>query len=176
MKILSKENLTRIGFVNKTTGFKGKLSCVTDIARPEKLLQSKFFFLILEGLPVPFAIEEIEMKGDDIIVKFEDVDSEEQAKKLLRKEIFADKLKGKNKQDLISWKDLIGYAANDASFGKIGIIEDVFEYPMHTIAKTSLNGVEILFPLNDDVILEINDDEKIVFIDLPEGLLDIYLK
>ena len=84
--MLRKEDLSRIGFVNKTSGFKGSLSCITNIVRPEKLLKSKFLFLILEGLPVPFAIEKIELRGEEFIVKFEDVDSEENAKRLLRKE------------------------------------------------------------------------------------------
>ncbi len=176
MKILSKENLTRIGFVNKTNGFKGKLSCIIEIARHDKILKYKFLFVILEGLPVPFSVEEIEIKGEEIIVKFEDVNTEEQAKKLVRKEVYADKQKGNNKQDLIRWKDLIGYMARDNSFGNIGIIEDVFEYPMHTIAKTTLNDAEVLFPMNDDVIIEINDDHKTIVLDLPEGLLDVYLK
>ncbi len=176
MKILRKEDLKRIGFVNKTSGFKGNLSCVTDIARSEKLLKSKFFFLILEGLPVPFAVETLEIKGDELIVKFEDVDSEQQAKKLLRKEIFADILLGKKKKDLKSWKDLVNYTAIDNISGEIGIITEVYEYPMQMIAKCLVDGKEILFPLNDDIVLEIDEDEKKVFVELPEGLLDVYLK
>src|SRR4249920_3082627 len=106
MKILRKEDLKRIGFVNKTSGFNGNLSCISSIARPEKLLKRKFLFLILEGLPVPFAIETIEVNGEEVLVKFEDVDSELQAKKLLRKEIYAEKMHDKKKIDLLSWPDL----------------------------------------------------------------------
>ena len=176
MKILRKEDLTRIGFVNKTSGFNGNLSCIINIARPEKLLKGKFFFLILEGLPVPFAFEKIEMKGEELIVKFVDVDTEEQAKKLLRKEVYAEKFKGKKKNDLISWKDLVDYTAIDNISGEIGIISEVLEYPKQMIAKCLVDGKEILFPLNDEIVVEIDDEEKKVFVELPEGLLDVYLK
>jgi 16S rRNA processing protein RimM len=33
-----------------------------------------------------------------------------------------------------------------------------------------------MFPLNDDFILEIDRDAKVLKIELPEGLLDVYLK
>ena len=176
MKILRKEDLTQIGFVNKTSGFKGNLSCIINIARPEKLLQCEFFFLILEGLPVPFAAEKIELKGEELIVKFEDVETEEHAKKLLRKEVYVEKFKDKKKKDLISWKDLVDYTAIDNVSGEIGIISEVLEYPKQMIAKCLVDGKEILFPLNDDIVIEIDNEEKKVFVELPEGLLDIYLK
>jgi 16S rRNA processing protein RimM len=34
---------------------------------------------------------------------------------------------------------------------------------------------EILFPLNEDMIVEIDEDEKTLLVDLPEGLLELYL-
>ena len=40
----------------------------------------------------------------------------------------------------------------------------------------SYKETEILFPLNEDFIVEIDDEEKILTLDLPEGLLDIYLE
>ena len=104
------------------------------------------------------------------------MDSEQQAKKLLRKEIFADMLMGKKKKDLKSWKDLVNYTAIDNISGEIGIIKEVYEYPMQMIAKCLVDGKEILFPLNDDIVIEIDEEEKKIFVELPEGLLDVYLK
>ena len=50
------------------------------------------------------------------------------------------------------------------------------EFPMQLIAKCIYQENEIMFPLNDDIVIEINEDEKMIFVDLPEGLLDVYLK
>ncbi len=176
MKTLTKEDLTRIGFVNKTSGFNGKIKCIIDLARPKNLSGKKFLFLIIEGLPVPFAVEEMELNEDELIVKLEDVNSEEQAKKLLRTEVYSEKFTGKKKSEIGSWKDLIGYTATDENYGEIGIISEVLEYPMQMIAKCMVNDKEILFPLNDEIVLEIDGEEKNVFVELPEGLMDIYLK
>ena len=175
MKILRKEDLVKVGFVNKTSGFKGNVSCITEINKPEKLYRSKFLFLILEGLPVPFAVETIEVKGNELIIKFEDVDSEQVAKKLLRKEIYADKFKEGKKIDLISWNGLLDYTVIDTTSGVIGKIEEVLEFPMQIIAKCLVNGKEVLFPLNDEIVIEIDEEEKKVFVDLPDGLLNVYL-
>jgi 16S rRNA processing protein RimM len=174
--MIRKEDLTRIGFVNKSYGFKGSLNCIIEIAHPEKLLRRKFLFLILEGLPVPFAVQEMEIDGNEMFVKFEDVDSEIEARKLSRKEIYADRQKQKKKNDLMSWKDLSGFSVVDDTIGELGLIEEVMELPMQFIARCKQEEKEFMFPLNDDFILEIDEVEKIVFVDLPEGLLDVYLK
>ena len=175
MKILTKENLTRIGFVNKTSGFKGNVSCIVDMARPEKLLNKKFLFILLEGLPVPFAIEEIEQRENDLLVKFVDVDSETEAKKLLRKEIYTEKQRAQKKSDILSWFDLKGFTAIDEVAGELGKIEEVMELPQQMIAKCIFNGKEILFPLNEDIIIDINEKENILYVKLPDGLIDIYM-
>jgi 16S rRNA processing protein RimM len=176
MKMLRKEDLSRIGFVNKSSGFKGNLSCIIEIARPEKILNRKFLFILLEGLPVPFAIENMELNGSELIVKFEDIDSEQQAKKLSRKEIYADKQRQKKKNDLLSWKDLAGFVVVDENHGEAGLIEDVMEYPMQMIAKCRLNDKEFMFPLNEDIVIDIDEEGKIVYVDLPDGLLDLYME
>jgi 16S rRNA processing protein RimM len=174
MKMLRKENLSRIGFVNKSSGFKGNLHCIIEIAHPEKILNNKFLFLILEGLPVPFAIEEMELNGSELIVKFEDVDSETEARKLSRKELYAEKQRHKKKNELLSWKDLVGFSVVDENHGDSGKIEEVLEYPQQMIARCIFNGKEFMFPLIDDIVIDINEEEKIVYVELPNGLLEIY--
>ena len=170
------KDLVQIGIINKVSGFKGKLSCIVNIAHPERLLKQKFLFVILEGLPVPFFVEEIEFKNDDLLVKFEDVETEADAKKLVRKEIFSERIKVQKKKDVLTWNDLKGYNVIDEVHGELGIIEDVQEFPKQMIAKCMMNEKEILFPLNDEIVVEIDDDQKIVYVDLPDGLLDIYLE
>jgi 16S rRNA processing protein RimM len=35
---------------------------------------------------------------------------------------------------------------------------------------------EIMFPLNDDLIVEIDEENGTLKVDLPEGLIDLYLE
>jgi 16S rRNA processing protein RimM len=172
---LDKKSLTRIGLVNKTSGFKGALSCIVSVAHPEKLLKQKFLFVLIDGLPVPFLVEEIEINGDEIFVKFEDVDSEQSAKKLLRKELYSEKIKAQKKSDVITWFELKGYKIVDGEHGELGTIDDVVEYPMQMIARCMVQDREVMFPLNDEIVSDIDEKKKIVYVNLPDGLLDMYL-
>lgn len=161
--------------MNKVSGFHGAVSCIIEHVRIEKLVKKKFFFILLEGLPVPFAIEELTRKGDELIVKFEGVDSEQQAKRIVRNDLYSEKQRVTKGDEFLSWKDLTGYLAVDARYGNIGKIEEVLEFPMQMIAKCMLKGKEVLIPLNDDIVVELNENEKKIIVELPDGFLDIYL-
>jgi 16S rRNA processing protein RimM len=176
MKILTKDNLSRIGFVNKASGFKGQVSCILENTDEDKIAEEKFLFVLIEGLPVPFAVEEILLRDNDVIIKFEDINGEEEVKKILRKDLFAEKQKIKKKADILSWKDLEGYLAIDETKGELGIITEVMELPQQMIASCNHNGKEILFPLTEDLIIDIDDEDKTVTLDLPDGLIDLYLE
>ena len=110
------------------------------------------------------------------MVKLFDVDSEEEARKFSRKDFFTEKIPGKIKRNITGWKDLVDFHVTDIALGELGNILEVLEYPMQMIARCSVNGKEVLFPLNDEIVLEIHDKERKIVVDLPDGLLDVYLK
>jgi 16S rRNA processing protein RimM len=176
MKTLSRNNLERIGFVNKASGFKGLLSCIIESGKPEIVAKKKFLFILQEGLPVPYAIEEAEVNGQEVFIKFEDIDTEEQARQLSRKDIFIEKTSKRKKTEVVTWTDLAGFMAIDETHGEIGVIEEVVEYPMQFIAKCTVKGKEVLFPLNEEIVTDIDMDERKIMLELPEGLIDIYLE
>ncbi|WP_335321669.1 ribosome maturation factor RimM [Pedobacter terrae] len=74
------------------------------------------------------------------------------------------------------YTDFKGYLAIDETLGELGEILEVNEYPQQFVATVIYKETEVLFPLNEDFILEIDDEEKILTLDLPEGLLDVYLQ
>ncbi len=176
MKSIKTSKLSRIGFISRTHGYKGNLNCITDISNPAKLIKLDFMFIMINGLPVPFCIEELEVNGTDFYMKLEEINSDVEGKKFLGKELFAEKMKESKKNLLMSWKDVEGYIATDESFGEMGIITEVSEFPMQYIAKCIINEKEVLFPLNDDVVTEVDDDAKTINLDLPLGLLELYLE
>ena len=175
MKTIRLDNLSKVGFINRTHGYKGTVHCITDLAKPEKLLKVDFLFLLINGLPVPFLIEEMEVNETDFYVKLEDINSDGEGKKLLQTEIYAETVKEKKKSAFLSWRDLKGYMAIDETYGELNTIEEVNEFPMQFIAKCTINNKEVLFPLNDEIVTEIDEDKKIIYLDLPIGLVEMYL-
>ena len=72
------------------------------------------------------------------------------------------------------WNALTGYQVTDKVYGKLGALESVEEYPQQIIGKCIVNGKEVLFPLNENFISEINAKKRELHLDLPDGLLDVY--
>ncbi|HKG05409.1 MAG TPA: hypothetical protein VKB19_03070, partial [Pedobacter sp.] len=68
-----------------------------------------------------------------------------------------------------------GFIVIDEVHGELGEIIEVNEYPQQFVATIAHKTTEILFPLNEDMIVEIDEEEGTLRVDLPEGLLDIYI-
>ena len=72
---------------------------------------------------------------------------------------------------------LIGYTIyDDENEVVLGTITEMIEQPHQLLAKIFIDNKEVLIPLNEATLLEINRKKKEVVVDLPEGLLDVYLK
>jgi len=166
--------LTDIGFISKTHGFAGEVLCVLDDERelPENL---RFLFITLEGRPVPFLIESVRDRNGSLLVKFEDVNDEVAAKKLTGLRLSAEQDLVDEASDGLAWDDLVGYSLEDKSFGPMGTLLSVEEYPEQMVGRCIIREKEVLFPLTDDFVEEIDDGQKRIFLNLPEGLLGIYL-
>jgi len=167
--------LKRIGFVSRLHSYRGELSCVIENGDVGDYENEKFLFLEIDGFHVPFLVQSYRDKNGMAIVKFEDVDDEEKAKRFVKKEIYAED-SGEKETEEITWEDLQGFEAIDEAHGSLGKIEKVEEYPQQFIATCRVNGKEVLIPLSDEIISGIDDEKKIVYLDLPEGLLNIYME
>jgi len=69
---------------------------------------------------------------------------------------------------------LVGYLAIDEKEGELGRITNIREMPQQHIATVDFGGRELLFPLIEDFILDIDPEEKTIEVDLPDGLVDLY--
>ena len=109
-------------------------------------------------------------------IYLEDVDVIEKAQTLVRKKIYLPNSKKPERDPeefLIS--DLKGFKVVDANEGELGEIKEIHEYPQQFVASVLYQEREILFPLSDDLIEEIDQDQNTLYVNLPEGLVDLYL-
>ena len=166
--------LTPVGFIAKVHGYKGQVVLALEHFTPDALKNTKFLFVELEGLPVPFCVEELLTKGDDLILKFEMINDEGQAKRLIQQTVFAEKMTIRENVEL-DWPDLVGFTAFDKTYGRMGLVEEIEELPMQWIAHCMINEKEILFPLNEQVLIDIDEEKKELHLDLHDGLIQVYL-
>ena len=173
---MTTEDCFRIGSILKTKGLKGELHIYVDFDGIENI---KFNTVFIEtaGKLVPYFVASIKYLQKNAAYLFlEDVDTIEKAATLAKKDIYLpNKLKPKKKKNEFGLKDLLNFIAVDVNEGELGEIIQLQELPQQLIATVHYQNKEVLFPLNEAVIQSIDVVKGIVMVDLPEGLLDIYL-
>ncbi|MFM7217224.1 MAG: ribosome maturation factor RimM [Bacteroidota bacterium] len=174
MKRLTADDLRPMGFVVKPHGFKGEVILGLDHGDAEDFPETDFIFLLVDGLPVPYRLLETRTKSGQLIARLEDVDTEEEAKKLNGVELWLQEDLIDTESDEVGLEALTGFTVIDRLAGKIGLIESIEEFPMQLLARLTYLDKEVLFPLNDTIVVSVDPEAKEIFTELPEGLLDVY--
>lgn len=174
---MRKEDCFYLGKIAKKFSFKGEVLIYLDTDEPELYENMESVFVDFNKNLVPFFIKNSSLhKNDFLRVRFEDVDSEEEADKLIGLEVYLPlsmlpKLEG-NK---FYFHEVIGFEIEDKRlgvFGKIISINDSSAQPLFEVVNGS---VEILVPMIDQFLVKIDRVNKKVIMDLPEGLVEMYL-
>ena len=173
---MKQEEAFYIGYVTKTKGLKGQVQLFFEFDSPE-LLDLDVVFADMNGKMVPYFVSSYKLQANNTgNFYFDDIDHIDKAQPLLRKKIYLplDKMPDRSDEDF-HYNDLKGFIVSDEVHGELGEILEVNEYPQQFVATVSYQNKEVLFPLNEDMIIEIDEDEKTILVELPEGLLDLYL-
>jgi len=170
------EDSFRIGTFIKTKGLKGELQLYVDFDNLE-LIDFNVIFVDMAGKLVPYFVESVKYHPNNIAYLFlEDQDTIEKSSRLVKKDVYLpNKLKPKKKKGDFTLMDLEGFTAVDINEGELGEIISIQELPQQYIATVHYKDCEVLFPLNEEIIKSIDVVKGIVLVDLPDGLLDIYL-
>jgi len=174
---MQKEDCFYLGKIVKKYSFKGELLVKLDTDNPSIYTKMESVFIDKNKSLIPFFIERSSLHKSTLLrVKFEDIDSEEDADKLLKSELylpleFLPQLTG-NK---FYYHEIFGFEAEDLSFGLVGIVKGVNDTTNQAILEIDRNGSEILIPLIDDFIKSVDRAQKKIILEVPEGLIDIYL-
>jgi 16S rRNA processing protein RimM len=174
---MTTEDYFRIGTVTKTRGLKGELQIYVDFDGLNDIDFTAVFFEV-SGKLVPYFVSAIKYPMANTAYLFlEEVDHIDKAAILVKKDLYLpNKLKPVKNPDEFTLMDLKGFIAIDETHGELGEITDILEYPQQIIASVHYQNREVLFPLNTDFIKGIDMEGGEVYIDLPEGLLDVYLE
>ncbi|MEA3505010.1 MAG: ribosome maturation factor RimM [Bacteroidota bacterium] len=168
-------NFINIGVIRKTHGTQGEVQVLFNIDDPETILNKRTLFVLLEPNKVPFFIKEFSfLPPEQAYIKFEDIDTNKIAKTLVGCEILLPKeMLPKNEGAL--YQEITGYKVIDKAKGYIGYIKEILKYPSQDLLQVIYNEKEILIPISEEFVLDINHDEKTIYITTPDGLIDLYL-
>ena len=170
--------LVRIGLTRKAHGVQGELRVEVEPRYLEDLLHTPFVFIELPDGMVPFAVEEVRMDRWPIL-KLEGVDVRDEAVPLTsrplwlaEKHILPDDQR-RLEVETLAWAWAEGYTLVDCRAGVVGIIGEVREFPQQEMAVVQYEGRELLIPLHEALIVEVDDERRELVMDLPEGLLEL---
>jgi 16S rRNA processing protein RimM len=164
-----------LGLIAKLHGFKGEVSLFLDVSDPSSYQGLDALFLDINGQLTPFFIEGFKLKNMGFAaVKFEGVETEEAAKRLLKKKAYLP-LEILPELDQSSFYDheVIGYKVFDAEKGAIGLVQDVIDMTANPLLQLDHNGTEILIPIFEGLIEKVDRKKKELFIKYLKNILNI---
>lgn len=175
---MNKQQCFYLGVVTRPQGIKGNVNIYLDVDNPEEYSQMESVFVEINKTLVPFFITYLQVRNrNQATVKFEGVDSEEEATRIVNAQLYLPvdmlpKLSG-NK---FYYHEITGYGVIDQNHGDIGIVTEVLEYPNNALLQLDFKGKEILLPIRDEVVLNVDREKRIITVNSPAGLIDIYLQ
>ncbi len=166
----------KIGKLVAASGLKGELILKHTLGKKTSLKGLNAIFIEdKKDSFLPWFIQSARIKNEEeIYLKLEMIDAREAAIKLAQKEVWLPEADFKKFTAKSAPANLLGYTIiNDAQ--PLGEILEVIEQPHQLLCRIEINKKEALIPLNESFLQKINHAKKQVIVELPDGLLEIYL-
>jgi 16S rRNA processing protein RimM len=172
--MIRKEELFQIGQFAKPHGIKGEIALVTtydvfdDVEEPYLVCE-------MDGILVPFYIENCRPKGNSVIlVKLENINDEASIRAFANKAVYYPLTALKEDSDEeFTWTHFIGYTLEGEEQGRIGVVTDVDDSTLNILFSVESYGKELLIPVAERLICSIDQENRILTVSLPEGILDL---
>ncbi|MBS1682991.1 MAG: 16S rRNA processing protein RimM [Bacteroidetes bacterium] len=169
---MSIDDCFKIGYVSKTHGLKGEVTVVFENTIETQGLNS--LFVDFNGSLVPYFIETLSDRGDKSFVKFESVNSINDAALFKGKILYLPKAsRSKLKRGQFYDDEVIGFSVVDVTLGDIGIVTAVENPGVNPLLVISHSQKEILVPIDSPFIKSVNRSQKTIKLNLPEGYLEV---
>lgn len=170
-------HLNEYGRIRKSHGHRGEI--VIDL-REEALydIDPQFLFVEIDGIPVPFRVEELRGDYSRLICKLSRLESDKDADKYRGARLFLSDEEIPEGYVVNSVgetiDELLGYAVIHPVVGEIGNLEDIDDTtPNILLLVRDDKGVDLVLPYVEDWIQEVNDSAKTITYDCPPDLISL---
>lgn len=173
---MTKDECFYLGRITKPFGIKGQVTFYLDVDDIDEYAGLDSVLVETKNGLVPYFIEELQISGaNKAIVTFEELKADETTA-LVGHELYLPldvlpQLTGNQ----FYFHEVAGFSVIDETYGPIGRLETVLEYPAQPLFQIMNGDVEILVPVIDQVIKQVDRENKILRIDAPNGLIDLYM-
>lgn len=167
--MIKDEEVYKIGRVGKTHGIHGEVQVQIDDDVFDRV-DAEYLILRIDGILVPFFMDEYRFKNDDIaLVKFSDINSNEQARRLTGCEVFFQRAIADAEEHDMTYAELVGYSvvnsADNTVLGEIEYVDDATDNILFELTDGTL------IPAAEELIAEIDSENRRIAMIIPEGLI-----
>ncbi|WP_461043272.1 ribosome maturation factor RimM [Spirosoma harenae] len=176
---MTKDDCYQLGHLTKTHGVQGELVLFLDVDNADEYAGLESVLLEVKGELIPYFIESIAIvRGSRAIIAFEDIDTIEQAERLIGCGAFLplDELEPITDETRFYFHEIVGYQVVDANAGELGIVQGVYAMNAQDLIAMDYQGKEVLIPINSDIVRTVDRTNHKLNVVLPDGLLEIYME
>ncbi len=165
-----------LGYILRPHGLKGEVQLVLDVDEPESYKGLSTIYIQAKAGLVPYGIRIDHLNNGKAIARLDGVDTQEQAQAMKGRTVWLplEELP-ELKEDQFYYHEIVGFVVHDQATGQdVGTVTDVYELPQQDTLAVNANGAEVLIPLVDDFLVEVNKEDKRIVMNLPEGLVETF--
>ncbi len=173
--MITQDEVYKIGRIGKPHGIQGEVHFLFDDDVFDRV-ESDYLILDIDGILVPFFMEEYRFRGESsALVKFCDIDTQDKARELTNCDVYFPYSLTDEDPENIRWTQIIGFNLVDTRTQQnIGSVIGIDDNTMNILFEVETPDKKIiLVPANEELIEEVNTDNKYISIQVPEGLLDL---
>lgn len=176
---IQRADCVQLGYISKAHGVRGELKATFDVYDLQEYLRQPILWMAKPNEP----LEEVKVlqlrpqSGKLAILKVEGVDSRDDADAWVGKQIFFPvEALPELPAGHFYYFQVIGFTVEDAQLGTLGTVRDFADGQANDILIMDYQEQEVLIPVTDAFVLRADFEQEIVYTNLPDGLLDMYLE
>jgi 16S rRNA processing protein RimM len=176
METVPKSDCVKVGFIQKPHGIHGELVIRFQEEYYETLEEYPTLFLEIDNLLVPYFISDDGLRfksGESVITQLDWVDTDKKAKNLCGLSVYVAREDVIELEGEMAPHELVGFQLYDETLGHIGEINDVHDYSGNLLLSVDYQGKDALVPLNEDLIVRVDEDLREIELRIPEGLFNL---
>lgn len=171
----------QLGYIIKTHGLRGHVVAHFDVDDTAVYAKLKSVYLTLASAPtklVEHQVEKVQPQASSrVLLKLRGVERIEDAEPLRGSQLHLPLTQlPELAEDQFYFHDVIGFTVVDENLGPLGTVENFYELPQQDMLAMRYQGQEVLIPVVDELVSHANQEKKEIYVNLPDGLLDVYLK
>ncbi|HMU14540.1 MAG: 16S rRNA processing protein RimM [Bacteroidetes bacterium] len=169
------DSLRYLGRLGRPWGHRGELTVHLENVELDDITHAGSLFVDIEGQRVPFFFSRLYEKGRDTLIQFDDLHDPQSASILVGRDIYAPPGHMADGSDE-SWDpdEFIGLLVRDEKHGDLGEVTAIEGTDRNPVLVILRGEQEVMVPLADEMIVDLDMEERSLVIRTPDGLIDLY--